>query len=66
MLEDEELVLKFAPNMNHLLDIVVEVIKADEVQGKESLQELIELNNKYGEIWNQSGEKLIFVCSEVM
>ena len=66
MLEDEDLVLKFAPNMNNLLDIVVEVIKADEDQGKESLEALIELTNSFGEIWSQSGEKLIFVSSEVM
>ena len=37
MLEDEELVMKFAQNMSNLLDIVVEVIKADEDQGKQSL-----------------------------
>ena len=66
MLEDEDIVLKFAANMNNLLDIVVEVIKADEDQGKESLEALIELTNLFGEIWNQSGEKLIFVSSEVM
>ena len=66
MLEEEELVLKFAPNMNTLLDIVVEVIRADEGQGKESLEALIELTSMYGEIWSQSCEKLIFVSSEIM
>ncbi len=66
MLEDEDLVLKFSPNMTNLLDILVEVIKADEEQGKESLEALIELTNLFGEIWNQSGEKLIYVSSEVM
>lgn len=58
--------LQYAPNMTNLLDIVVEVLQADEEQGKESLEALIELTNLFGEIWNSCGEKLIFVCSEVM
>ena len=66
MFEDEDQVLQYAPNMTNLLDIVVEVLQADEDQGKESLEALIELTNLFGEIWNQCGEKLIFVCSEVM
>ena len=52
--------------MTNLLHIVVDVIMADEAQGKESLEALIELTNMYGEIWNESAETLIFVCSEVM
>lgn len=52
--------------MPNLLDIVVEVIQADEEQGKESLEALIELTNLFGEIWNSCGEKLIFVMSEIM
>ena len=66
MIEDEDLVLKFAPNMGNLLDILVEVIQADEEQGKQSLESLIELTNSFGEIWSQSSDKLIFVSSEVM
>jgi len=52
--------------MASLLDIVVEVIQADEEQGKESLEALIELTNLFGEIWKDCGQKLIFVSSEVM
>ena len=52
--------------MTNLLDIVVEVIKVDEEQGKESLESLIEFTNLFGEIWKGCAEKLIFVCSEVM
>lgn len=52
--------------MPGLLEIVVEVIKQDEEQGKESLSALIELTNLFGEIWRDCGEKLIFVCSEIM
>ena len=66
MFEDEDQVLQYAPNMANLLDIVVEVIQTDEEQGKESLEALIELTNLFGEIWTACGEKLIFVCSEVM
>ena len=66
MFEDEDQVLQYAANMSNLLDIVVEVIQTDEEQGKESLEALMELTNLFGEIWSQCGEKLIFVCSEVM
>lgn len=58
--------LQYAPNMTNLLDIIVEVIQADEEQGQESLKALIELSNIFGEIWMPCGEKLIFVCAEVM
>ena len=66
MFEDEDQVLQYAPNMTNLLDIIVEVLQADEEQGKESLEALIELTNLFGEIWNDCAQKLIFVCSEVM
>ena len=65
-IEDEDLVLQYKSQMNGLLDIVVEVLQKDEEQGKESLETLIELTSTFGEIWNDSTEKLIFVCSEVM
>lgn len=52
--------------MSSLLDIVVEVIKDDEEQGKESLESLIELTNLFGEIWSACGPHLIFVSSEIM
>ena len=52
--------------MGSLLDIIVEVIQADEEQGKESLEAMIELTNLFGEIWKDCGQKLIFVSSEVM
>ena len=55
MFEDEDQVLQYAPNMTNLLDIIVEVLQADEEQGKESLEALIELTNLFGEIWNACG-----------
>ena len=41
--------------MASLLDIIVEVIQADEEQGKESLEAMIELTNLFGEIWKECG-----------
>ena len=66
MFEDEDQVLQYAPMMTNVLDIVVEVLQADEEQGKDSIEALIELTNLFAEIWGACGEKLIFVCSEVM
>ena len=66
MFEDEDQVLQYAQNMSSLLDIVVEVIRDDEEQGKESLESLIELTNLFGEIWSACGQKLIYICAEIM
>ena len=52
--------------MAGLLDVVVEVLKTDEEQGTAALESLIELTQAFGEIWKDSSEKLLYVCSEVM
>lgn len=52
--------------MGEILDIVVEVLKTDEDQGTQALESLIELTQSFGEIWNASSEKLLYVCSQVM
>jgi len=52
--------------MSELLDIVVEVLQTDEEQGTSALESLIELTSSFGEIWKDSSEKLLYVCSEVM
>ena len=47
--------------MGEILDIVVEVLKTDEDQGTQALESLIELTQSFGEIWNASSEKLLYV-----
>ena len=51
LLGDEELVMKYEPMMETLLDIIIEVIKLDETKGQESIESLIELTSQYGMIW---------------
>ena len=65
-IEDEEQVMQYSPMMSGLLDIVVEVLQTDEEQGTTALESLIELTQSFGEIWKDSSEKLLYVCSEVM
>lgn len=49
--------------MTELLDVVIEVLKADETEGQASLQSLIDLTQAYADIWKDCVAKLIFVCS---
>lgn len=65
-IEDEEQVLKYSTMMDNLLEIVIEVLKTDEEQGRSSLESLIELSSSYADIWAESKNKLVFVCSEIM
>ena len=52
--------------MDHLLNVVIEVLQNDEEQGQASLEALIELSSTYPEVWKGCILKLITVCSEVM
>jgi hypothetical protein len=49
--------------MDWLLDVVIDVLRSDEDQGKASIESLIELTQSYGEIWSSVIAKLIFVVS---
>jgi hypothetical protein len=65
-IEDEELVMKYQAMMGNLLNIVIEVLKTDEEQGRQSLTSLIDLTQSYADIWQGCKEQLLFVCSEIM
>lgn len=64
--EDEDDVMKYSGMMGNLLNIVIEVLKTDEEQGRESLISLIDLTSSFADIWSGSKEQLLFVCSEIM
>lgn len=62
-IDDEHAVLKYQDLMDGLLDIVIDVLRTDEEQGKASLESLIELTQSHGEIWSKVVQKLLFVVS---
>lgn len=51
VIDEEEIVLQYRVLMPELLDVVIEVLKADESEGQASLQSLIELTQTYAELW---------------
>jgi len=52
--------------MDWILDVVIDVLRSDEDQGKSSLESLIELTQSHGEIWSQVIAKLIYVVSQII
>lgn len=52
-IEEEETVLRYQDIMIGILDIVIEVLRTDEENGKQSLESLIELTEMHGEIWSK-------------
>lgn len=52
--------------MDWILDVVIDVLRSDEDQGKASLESLIELTESHGEIWSTVMQKLIYVISQVI
>lgn len=65
-IDEEDEVMRYAPMMESLLDVVIQVLQEDEEEGQASLESLIELSQTYCEIWRGCIGKLIFVCSEIM
>jgi hypothetical protein len=59
-------VLKYQGMMDWILDVVIDVLRSDEDQGKSSLESLIELTQSHGEIWSQVIAKLIYVVSQII
>ena len=64
--DDESAVLKYQEMMDWILDVVIDVLRSDEDQGKYSLESLIELTQSHGEIWSQVIAKLIYVVSQII
>ena len=64
--EDEDDAMKYSGMMGNLLNIVIEVLKTEEEQGRESLMSLIDLTQSFTDIWSGCKEQLLFVCSEIM
>lgn len=64
--DDEDDVMKYKSMMEPLINLVIEVLKTSEDEGKASLQSLIELSQSYPEIWQDTIKTLVFVCSDVM
>jgi len=52
--------------MDWILDVVIDVLRSDEDQGKASLESLIELTQSHGDIWSTVIQKLIFVVSQII
>lgn len=65
-IDDETAVLKYQSLMDWLLDVVIDVLREDEIRGQASLESLIELTQAHGDIWSTSTPKLIFVVSQVL
>lgn len=65
-IDDEATVLKYQDLMDGILDVVIEVLRSDEDQGKASLESMIELTQSHGEIWGKVTEKLIFVIAQIV
>lgn len=52
--------------MDGILEVVIDVLRSDEEQGKASLESMIELTQSHGEIWAKVAEKLLFVVSQII
>ena len=65
-IDDESAVLKYQDMMDWILEVVIEVLKADEDRGKASIESLIELTQSHGEIWSKVMPKLIYVVAQIV
>lgn len=64
-IDDQDVVMGFAPILPTLLDTVVEALKTDEDQGNSTLSSLGELTSAHPEVWKNTTGQLINIISQV-
>ena len=65
-IEEQEVVMGFAPVLPLLLNTVVETLQKDEDQGRNGLESLGELTSAHPEVWKDTTSQLLNVMSQVI
>ena len=65
-IDDSDLVLSYMGVMPQLLNTVVEALKENEEQGRQTLESMIELTNVHPEIWKNTTSQLVNVGAQIM